>query len=138
MLNKAMIIGRLGKEPEIRYTQAGVPVVSLAIATSENYVDKVGNKQEKTEWHTVVFFNRLAELCAEYLSKGSLIYIEGSLQTRSWEDKEGQKRYTTEIRGMRLQFLDKKGTKSESPISTPSDDFESFPTNVSSIDECPF
>lgn len=139
MLNKAMIIGRLGKDPELRYTQSGMPVVSLAMATSENYVDKDGIKQEKTEWHTVVFFNRQAELCAQFLSKGSLIYVEGSLQTRSWEDTQGQKRYTTEIRGNRVQFLDKKGAAmGEMPVASPTDNFESFPADASSIDDVPF
>lgn len=134
-----MVIGRLGKDPELRYTQSGIPVVSLTIATSEVYMDKDGIKQEKTEWHTVVFFNRQAELCAQFLSKGSLVYVEGSLQTRSWEDAQGQKRYTTEIRGNRIQFLDKKGaTLPDMPVAAPADNFEAFPTDASSIDDVPF
>ena len=139
MLNKAMVIGRLGKDPELRYTQSGIPVVSLTIATSEVYMDKDGIKQEKTEWHTVVFFNRQAELCAQFLSKGSLVYIEGSLQTRSWEDAQGQKRYITEIRGNRVQFLDRKtNVAPDIPLASPVDNFESFPTEASSIDDVPF
>ena len=139
MLNKAMVIGRLGKDPELRYTQSGIPVVSLTIATSEAYMDKDGIKQEKTEWHTVVFFNRQAELCAQFLSKGSLVYVEGSLQTRSWEDTQGQKRYTTEIKGNRVQFLDRKGSVApDMPVASPVDNFESFPTEASSIDDVPF
>lgn len=139
MLNKAMVIGRLGRDPELRYTQSGLPVVSLAIATSEVYMDRDGMKQEKTEWHTVVFFNRQAELCAQFLFKGSLVYVEGALQTRSWEDAQGQKRYTTEIRGNRVQFLDKKGSVApDMPVASPMDNFESFPTEASSIDDVPF
>ena len=134
-----MVIGRLGKDPELRYTQSGIPVVSLTIATSEVYMDKDGIKQEKTEWHTVVFFNRQAELCAQFLSKGSLVYIEGSLQTRSWEDAQGQKRYITEIRGNRVQFLDRKtNVAPDIPLASPVDNFESFPTEASSIDDVPF
>lgn len=109
MLNKVMIIGRLGRDPELRYTQSGSPVASLNVATDESYVDRDGNKVERTEWHRVSVFQRQAENCATYLSKGSLVYVEGSLQTRKWQDQQGQDRYTTEIKAQRVQFLDRKG-----------------------------
>lgn len=109
MLNRVMIIGHLGKDPELRYGANGTPVVTLRIATNESYTDKEGNKVDKTEWHSVVAFQRQAENCANYLSKGSMIYVEGSLQTRQWQDQQGQTRYTTDIRATRIQFLDRKG-----------------------------
>lgn len=109
MLNKVMIIGRLGRDPELRYTQSGSPVASLNVATDESYTDRDGNKVERTEWHRVSVFQRQAENCANYLAKGSLVYVEGSLQTRKWQDQQGQDRYTTEIKAQRVQFLDRKG-----------------------------
>jgi len=105
-LNKVILIGRLGQDPEKRSTPAGHSVVNVSIATSENYTDKSGNKQEKTEWHRVVFWNKLAELVEQYLKKGSQCYVEGSLQTREWQDKDGSKRWSTEIQASSLQFLD--------------------------------
>lgn len=112
MLNKVMIIGRLGRDPELRYTQSGSPVASLNIATDESYTDRDGNKVDRTEWHRVSVFQRQAENCANYLTKGSLVYVEGSLQTRKWQDQQGQDRYTTEIKAQRVQFLDRKGDAS--------------------------
>ena len=108
MLNKALLIGNLGSDPEINYTQSGTAVANLSIAMSERWKDKDGNQQEKTEWHRVVAFGRLAEICGEYLAKGSKIYIEGRIQTRQWEDKDGNKRYTTEIVAREVKFLDGK------------------------------
>lgn len=108
-LNTAMLIGRLGKDPELRYTQSGSPVCSLSLATDESYTDRDGNKVEKTEWHRITAFQRVAENCANYLTKGSLIYVEGSLTTRKWQDQQGQDRFTTEIKADRVQFLDRKG-----------------------------
>ncbi len=105
-LNKAMIIGRLGQDPEVRYTQSNTAVATLSIATSERFKDRNGELQERTEWHRVVAWGRTAEICQEYLKKGSLVYIEGPIQTREWEDKEGQKRYTTEIKALTLTMLD--------------------------------
>jgi len=109
MLNKVMIIGRLGRDPELRYTQSGAPIASLNVATDESYMDRDGNKVDRTEWHRVSVFQRQAENCANYLTKGSLVYVEGSLQTRKWQDQQGQDRYTTEIKAQRVQFLDRKG-----------------------------
>ena len=102
MLNKVMIIGRLGRDPELRYTQSGSPVATLNVATDESYTDRDGNKVDRTEWHRVSVFQRQAENCANFLAKGSLIYVEGSLQTRKWQDQQGQDRYTTEIKAQRV------------------------------------
>ncbi|MDO8465325.1 MAG: single-stranded DNA-binding protein [Gallionella sp.] len=96
-VNKVILIGRLGKDPETRYMTNGEAVTNATLATSENWKDKSGEKQEKTEWHNLVFYRRLAEIAGEYLKKGSQIYVEGKLQTRKWQTKEGQDRYTTEI-----------------------------------------
>lgn len=108
-LNRVMIIGRLGRDPELRYTQSGSAVASLNVATDESYTDRDGNKVDRTEWHRVSVFQRQAETCANYLAKGSLVFVEGSLQTRKWQDQQGQDRYTTEIKADRVQFLDRKG-----------------------------
>ena len=139
MINKVILVGRLGKDPELRYTQSGVPVTTLVLATSESYIDKSGARQEKTEWHNVVFFQKQAELCSQYLVKGSLIYVEGSLHTRSWEDQQGQKRYTVEVRGMRVQFLDRvEKRNTEAPLADPDEHFTTFPSSASDIDDIPF
>ena len=105
MLNKVMIIGRLGRDPELKYSSSGMPIANLRIATDESYMDRDGNKVERTEWHTVVVFQRAAENCSNFLSKGSLVYVEGSLQTRKWQDQQGQDRYTTEIRADEMKML---------------------------------
>ena len=110
-LNKAMIIGRLGQDPEVRYTQSNTAVANLSVATSERYKDSTGEWKENTEWHRVVAWGRLAEICQEYLTKGSQVYIEGPIQTRQWEDREGQTRYTTEIKALTLTMLDSKGDR---------------------------
>lgn len=96
-VNKVILVGRLGKDPETRYMTNGEAVTNVTLATSENYKDKSGEKQERTEWHNLVFYRRLAEIAGEYLKKGSMIYAEGRIQTRKWQDKEGKDRYTTEI-----------------------------------------
>lgn len=106
-VNKVIIIGNLGADPEIRTTQSGQTVAQLSIATSDTFTDKQGNRQERTEWHTVIAWAKLAELCQRYLAKGRKVYVEGRLQTRSWEDQQtGQKRYKTEIRAREITFLD--------------------------------
>jgi single-strand DNA-binding protein len=105
-INKVILIGNLGRDPELRYTQNGQPVANFSLATSENWTDKSsGEKVEKTEWHRVVVWGRTAEHCSQYLAKGRTVYIEGRLQTRDWEDKEGQKRSTTEVNAQTVQFL---------------------------------
>jgi single-strand DNA-binding protein len=105
-VNKVILIGNLGRDPEMRYTQGGQAVTNFTIATTENWTDKTsGQKQEKTEWHRIVAWGKTGELCAQYLAKGRSVYIEGRLQTREWEDKEGIKRYTTEVTANNVQFL---------------------------------
>lgn len=103
-VNKVFIMGRLGQDPEVRYTQNKIPVATLNVATTEFWT-KEGQRQEQTEWHRIVVWNRQAENCAKYLSKGRMVFIEGRLQTRSWEDKNGQKRFTTEINASNVQFV---------------------------------
>ena len=115
-LNKAMIIGRLGQDPDVRYTQSNTAVANLSVATSERYKDNMGEWKENTEWHRVVAWGRLAEICQEYLKKGSQVYIEGPIQTRKWEDKEGQTRYTTEIKALTMTMLDSKGSSSSEDV----------------------
>ncbi len=110
MINKAILVGRLGKDPEIRYTQSGLPVANFTVATNEKWKDKnTGEMQERTEWHRIVAFGKLGEICGEYLSKGKQVYIEGRLQTRSWE-QDGVTRYMTEIVANDMKMLEPKGT----------------------------
>lgn len=112
-----MLIGNLGKDPEMRYTNAGSAVANFSIATTDRWTTKTGDKQERTEWHDIVAFDRLADLCQNYLSSGSSIYIEGRLQTKSWEDPQGQKKWRTEIVATSIQFLDSRPKKEEPEIS---------------------
>jgi single-strand DNA-binding protein len=107
MINKVILVGRLGADPEVRYTPDGAQVTTFRLATDEQWKDKSGERTQRTEWHRVVAFRKLAEICGSYLSKGRLVYVEGRLQTRSWEDKEGQKRFTTEIVASNMQILDR-------------------------------
>lgn len=112
-INKVILIGNLGGDPEVRYMPSGNAVTNVTLATSETWKDKqTGQAQERTEWHRVVFFNRLAEIAGEYLRKGSKVYVEGSLRTRKWQDQSGQDRYTTEIVGSEMQMLDGRGGES--------------------------
>ena len=104
-VNKVILIGNLGRDPETRYMPEGGAITNISIATTENWKDKNGEKQEKTEWHRVAFFGRLAEIAGEYLKKGSQVYVEGRLQTRKWQDKDGNDKYTTEIVADRMQML---------------------------------
>lgn len=106
-VNKVILVGNLGQEPELRYTGSGTAVCNMRLATNENYKDRDGNLVEKTEWHNIVAWDRLAEICNEYLQKGSQVYFEGSLQTRSWEDRDGNTRYTTEVKAQEVMFLDR-------------------------------
>src|SRR5512139_1712721 len=109
-VNKVILVGNLGKDPEVRYTANSTAVANVTIATSEQWKDKQsGQTQERTEWHNVVFYNRLAEIVGEYLKKGSQVYVEGSLRTRKWQDKEGKDRYTTEIIASEMQMLGGRG-----------------------------
>ena len=109
-INKVILVGHLGQDPELRYTQASAAIANISIATTESWTDKQsGQRQDRTEWHRVVFFNRLAEIVGEYLRKGSQVYIEGSLRTRKWQDQQGQDRYTTEIVASEMQMLGGRG-----------------------------
>ena len=118
-VNKVILVGNLGRDPEVRYSPNGSAVANITLATSESWKDKTsGEKQEKTEWHRVVFFGRLAEIAGEYLKKGAQIYVEGRLQTRKWQDKEGHERYTTEIVAGEMQMLGSRGG-----AGAPSDSF---------------
>ena len=144
-VNKVILIGNLGNDPDIRYTAGGAAVANISLATAESWKDKnSGEQQERTEWHRVVFFGRLAEIVGEYLRKGSQVYVEGRLQTRKWQDKEGHDRYTTEIVANEMQMLGSKSggganydsapkpasnntpepQAATSPSSSPSDDFD--------------
>ena len=104
-VNKVILVGRLGQNPEVRYTPSGAAVANFSVATNESWMDKSGQKQERTEWHKVVVWGKLAELCAQYLAKGRQCYLEGRLQTRQWQDKDNQTKYTTEVQAQTVQFL---------------------------------
>jgi single-strand DNA-binding protein len=136
-INKVIIVGRLGKDPEVRQVGEGNAVCKLALATSENWMDKNGTKQEKTEWHNVVVWGKLADICGKYLAKGRQVYIEGRLQTRSWEDQQGQKRYTTEIVANTVEFLGSNGAGAERSQSGSSPDFGPEPL-FNTNEELPF
>jgi single-strand DNA-binding protein len=142
-VNKVILVGNLGRDPELRYTQGGQAVANFTLATTDRFTSKDGGeRQERTEWHRIVAWGRTAELCAQYLSKGRSVYVEGRLQTREWEDKEGQKRRTTEVVAQTVQFLggrDGGGSGARSggagPEAAPSDD-ESAPPPPA--DDIPF
>lgn len=127
-VNKVILLGRLGAEPEIRQTSSGAEVCNFSLATSEKWKDKDGIEQEKTEWHRIVVFGKLAEICAKYLAKGKQAYIEGRIQTRSWE-KDGHKNYTTEVIAVSVQFLGSSGSNQnqENDEWPPSEDNEEIP-----------
>lgn len=148
-MNKVMLIGRLGRDPELRYVTNGSPVANLRIATDESYTDRDGNKVERTEWHTVVVFQRQAENCAAYLRKGSLVFVEGSIQTRKWQDQQGHDRYSTEVKANRVSFLDRKGApdnqtdvyknvENPSESDTHATSMDIFPSEPSGMDDVPF
>jgi single-strand DNA-binding protein len=140
-VNKVILIGNLGRDPEIRYTTSGQAVANFTVATTEVRTNKDGKRDEFTEWHRIVAWGRLAEICGEYLSKGKTVYVEGTLRTRSWEDKEGKKRWTTEVVAQNMQMLG--GPSGEKSASTSdveqklTEDFESEET-FGSDDDVPF
>ena len=135
-LNKAMIIGNLGRDPEVRYLQSGQAVVNFTVATNERYQDKEGEWQEKAEWHRVVIFGKQAEVAGKYLNKGSRVYIEGRLQTRDWEDKDGQKRYTTEIVCRNMIMLGGRGEPAPDADEEPAPD--TSPSTAAPEEDVPF
>lgn len=153
-LNKVQLIGRLGQDVKLAYSKGGNPVASMSLATDESYMDRDGNKIERTEWHRVVLYGKVAENCNAFLSKGSLVYIEGSLQTRKWQDQQGNDRYTTEIKAQRVQFLDRKTDRLQDEHDEQRsnnknhrqqqynnryrDDGPGFPSEQPQLDEVPF
>lgn len=139
MINKAILVGRLGKDPEIRYTPDGAMVTSFSVATDEVWKDKSGEKVQKTEWHRIVTFSKLAEICGKYLAKGKLVFIEGRIQTRSWDDKEGKKHYTTEIIANNMKMLDPKGAGKGDETPAAYDSAPQFPEGETMpADDVPF
>lgn len=136
-VNKVMIIGHLGKAPEVKYAASGDAIANVTVATSENWKDKNGEKQERTEWHRVVFYRKLAEIVGEYLDKGSLVYIEGKLQTRKWQNKDGVDQYTTEIIADKMQMIGSKPQGESAPrqASAPSTSKPKQNGNFDSIDD---
>ena len=136
MVNKVILIGNLGKDPEVRYSQAGAAIASFNVATPETWKKQDGTKEELTEWHRIVAFGRLGEICGEYLSKGSKVFIEGRLQTRKWEDKDGNTKYTTEIVAREMKMLSPRGSSGDSSQSQQYND-QPFPEPVMG-DDVPF
>lgn len=135
-VNKVILIGNLGKDPELRYTPGGQAVASFPLATSEKWRDKEGVMQDNTEWHNIVVWGRQAETAKEYLAKGRQVYIEGRIQTRSWDDKDGNKRYTTEVVAQRVQFLGSRGQGGGGGSEMPSDSPQ--PDLTEEDDDLPF
>ena len=146
-VNKVILIGNLGGDPELRHTVSNIPVVNFTVATNENWVNKDGVREERTEWHRVVAWRRLAEICHEYLRKGTQVYIEGKLQTRSWEDQNGQKRFMTEIVADEMVILGQRGGEAGTPQSgentsskesAESSDYGEFQPPAEGDDDLPF
>jgi len=141
LINKAILVGNLGRDPEIRYTASGMAVANFTIATSERWKDKTsGEMQERTEWHRIVAWGKLGEICGEYLSKGKQVYIEGRIQTRQWEDKDGNKRYTTEIVANEMKMLGSRDSGGEQRSTGPSaiPEYSGPPLAEDKDDEIPF
>lgn len=121
-VNKVILVGNLGSDPTTRYTQSGTAVANFNIATSERFNNRQGEREERTEWHRIVAWGKLAEICQQYLKKGKQVYIEGRLQTRSWEDQQGNKRYTTEVVAREMVMLGRVGDSPDVPAGSPYDD----------------
>jgi single-strand DNA-binding protein len=142
-VNRVIILGRLGTDPEVKYTQSGTAVTRFNVATNESWLNKEGQKEEKTEWHRIVVWGKQAENCGQYLAKGRQVYVEGRLQTSNWEDKDGNKRYTTEIIAQTVQFIDSRAegatTKEYNPSPMPSDEGQSVADeSKSDVNDIPF
>ena len=138
-LNKVILIGNLGRDPELRYTANGQPVANFTLATTESWTNKSGEREQRTEWHRIVTWGRLAEICGEHLNKGKQVYVEGRLQTREWEDREGNKRKTTEVTANQVLMLGRRGDGPGGP-SSPPDAPEDSPPDASpdDSDDIPF
>lgn len=135
-VNKVILVGNLGADPELRYTSNGAPVATFRIATNETWINRDGQKEEKVEWHRIVAWGKLAEICGEYLHKGSQVYIEGRIRSRSWEDRDGNKRYITEIWATNMQMLGAPRRDMETAPETPSPD--SAGPDIPEDDDIPF
>jgi single-strand DNA-binding protein len=134
-VNKVILVGNLGADPDVRYSSTGAAVVNFRIATSENWTNKEGGKETRTEWHRIVAFGKLAEICAEYLNKGKQVYVEGRLRSRSWEDKEGNKKWTTEVVASNVVML---GGAGDQPRETGGEPPEDIPDRTQQEDDIPF
>ena len=134
-VNKVILVGNLGADPEVRYSNTGTAVANFRIATSENWTNKEGGKETRTEWHRIIAFGKLAEICAEYLNKGKQVYVEGRLQSRSWEDKEGNKRWTTEVVANNVVMLGQLGDQAKEMGGEPD---EGPPEPTQQDDDIPF
>ncbi len=140
-VNKVILVGRLGKDPEVKFTQGGVALARFSMATDETWKDQNGEKQQRTEWHNIIAWRRLAEICGQYLVKGKLVYIEGRLQTRSWEDREGNKRSTTEVQADNMVMLGGRGEEGQAPAAPAAPASTSAPASSQaekSDDDVPF
>jgi len=140
-VNKVILVGRLGQDPELKYTPSGAAVTNFSVATNEVWKDDQGNKKDRTEWHRVVIWRRLAEIAGEYLKKGSRVYLEGKLQTRTWEDKDGIKRYTTEVIANIMTMLDTKAESGRAAAPPPPAEADAPPptdAEVKEEDDLPF
>ena len=137
-VNKVILIGNLGRDPEVRFTQGGTPVANFTMATTDRWNDPSGEKKEKTEWHRIVVWGKQAEVAGEYLRKGRPVYIEGSLQTREWVDRDGNKRYTTEVRAQRLQLLGRADDRVAAPAGGAPTEEVGEPAGGFAEDDIPF
>lgn len=137
MVNRVFLIGRLGRDPELRYTGSGTPVANFSLATDETWTDSNGQRQNRTEWHNIVVWSRLAEICNQYLRKGRLIFIEGRIQTREWDDRDGNKRRTTEIVATNMQMLESKSDQGQSGSGNQEEHMDAMEIGISD-DDIPF
>lgn len=138
MINKVILVGNVGREPEMRFTPNGNPVTSFSVATNESYTDSSGEKQKRTEWFNVVTWNKLAENCNQFLSVGSMVYVEGKLQTRSWEAEDGQKKYRTEVIAFTVRFLSRRETTEGEPGEAQQPSEAKEPVGELELEDIPF
>ncbi|HLV00617.1 MAG TPA: single-stranded DNA-binding protein [Acidobacteriota bacterium] len=137
MVNRVFLIGRLGRDPELRYTGSGTPVANFSLATDETWTDANGQRQNRTEWHNIVVWSRLAEICHQYLRKGRLVFIEGRIQTREWDDRDGNKRRTTEIVATNMQMLESRSDQGQSGSGAQEERMDAMEIGISD-DDIPF
>lgn len=137
-VNKVILLGNLGRDPEVRFTQGGTPVANFTMATTDRWSDPSGEKKEKTEWHRIVVWGKQAEIAGEYLRKGRPVFVEGSLQTREWTDRDGNKRYTTEVRAQRLQLLGRPDDRGAAATAGAAVEESGEPSGAFAEDDIPF